>query len=142
MPFITQTAVGRREKQSAFGSDYDTVDGTGVRDYIHAVDLARGHVKAVGKLISKPSIEGVQVYNLGTDNGISLLEMVNAFATENDAPVPYPLVERRSGDVAVCYADATRGRKELNWKAEMSLTQNFERPPGKRYPAFMIGYYS
>jgi UDP-glucose 4-epimerase len=68
--------------------------------------------------------------------------MVNAFATENDVPVPYPLVERRSGDVVVCYADATRGRKELNWKAEMSLTQNFERPPGKRYPAFMIDYYS
>jgi UDP-glucose 4-epimerase len=131
MPFITQTAVGRRKKLSVFGSDY-----------IHVVDLVRGHVKAVGKLISKPSIKVVQAYNLGTGNGISVLEMVNAFATENDVPVPYLLVERRSGDVVVCYADATRGRKELNWKAEMSLTQNFERPPGKRYPPTMIDYYS
>ncbi|MFT6908433.1 MAG: UDP-glucose 4-epimerase [Oleiphilaceae bacterium] len=121
MPFITQTAAGRREKLSIFGNDYDTVDGTGVRDYIHVVDLARGHVRAVEKLFSEPGIEGVQAYNLGTGNGISVLEMVTAFATENDVSVPYQFVERRPGDVAACYADATRAREELNWVAELSL---------------------
>ena len=121
MPFITQTAVGRRAELSIFGSDYDTVDGTGVRDYIHVVDLARGHVKAVQKLLSKDGIDGVQAYNLGTGNGISVLEMVKAFSAENDVAVPYKLVERRPGDVAACYADATRARVELDWVAEMSL---------------------
>ena len=121
MPFITQTAVGRRAELSIFGSDYDTVDGTGVRDYIHVVDLARGHVKAVQKLLSKDGIDGVQAYNLGTGNGISVLEMVKAFSAENDVAVPYNLVERRPGDVAACYADATRARVELDWVAEMSL---------------------
>lgn len=121
MPFITQTAVGRRAELSIFGSDYDTVDGTGVRDYIHVVDLAKGHVKAVEKLLSKEGIDGVQAYNLGTGNGISVLEMVNAFAAENNVAVPYKLVDRRPGDVAACYADATRAKEELNWVAEMSL---------------------
>jgi UDP-glucose 4-epimerase len=121
MPFITQTAVGRRAELSVFGSDYDTVDGTGVRDYIHVVDLARGHVKAVEKLLSQQGIKGVQAYNLGTGNGISVLEMVKAFASVNDVAVPYKLVDRRPGDVAACYADATRARKELDWVAEMSL---------------------
>lgn len=121
MPFITQTAVGRRAELSVFGSDYDTVDGTGVRDYIHVVDLARGHVKAVEKLLSQQGIQGVQAYNLGTGNGISVLEMVKAFASVNDVAVPYKLVDRRPGDVAACYADATRARVELDWVAEMSL---------------------
>ena len=121
MPFITQTAVGRRTELSIFGSDYDTVDGTGVRDYIHVVDLARGHLKAVQKLLSKVSIEGVQAYNLGTGNGISVLEMVKAFAEVNNVKVPYKLVERRPGDVAACYADATRAKMELDWEAGMSL---------------------
>lgn len=121
MPFITQTAVGRRSELSIFGSDYDTVDGTGVRDYIHVVDLAKGHVKAVEKLLSAESIDGVQAYNLGTGDGVSVLQMVKAFAAENDVKVPYSLVERRPGDVAACYADATRARKELNWVAELSL---------------------
>jgi UDP-glucose 4-epimerase len=121
MPFITQTAVGRREKLSIFGSDYDTLDGTGVRDYIHVVDLARGHVKAVEKLISEPGIEGARAYNLGTGNGISVLEMVKTFASENNVSIPYQLVDRRPGDVAACYADATRAREELNWEAELSL---------------------
>lgn len=121
MPFITQTAVGRRAELSIFGSDYDTVDGTGVRDYIHVVDLAKGHVKAVQKLLSAEGIDGVQAYNLGTGNGISVLEMVKAFAAVNDVAVPYKLVERRPGDVAACYADATRARVELDWMAEMSL---------------------
>jgi UDP-glucose 4-epimerase len=121
MPFITQTAVGRRAKLSIFGSDYDTVDGTGVRDYIHVVDLARGHLKAVEKLLSNVGIKGVKAYNLGTGNGISVLEMVKAFATVNKVSVPYTLVDRRPGDVAACYADATRAKEELNWVAEMSL---------------------
>lgn len=121
MPFITQTAVGRRAELSVFGSDYDTVDGTGVRDYIHVVDLARGHVKAVEKLLSQQGIQGVQAYNLGTGNGISVLEMVKAFASVNNVAVPYKLVDRRPGDVAACYADATRARVELDWVAEMSL---------------------
>jgi UDP-glucose 4-epimerase len=121
MPFITQTAVGRRKELSIFGSDYETVDGTGVRDYIHVVDLARGHVKAVEKLISEEGISGVQAYNLGTGNGISVLEMVKAFAAENAVAVPYKLVDRRPGDVAACYADATRAKEELNWVAEMTL---------------------
>jgi UDP-glucose 4-epimerase len=121
MPFITQTAVGRRAELSVFGRDYDTVDGTGVRDYIHVVDLARGHVKAVEKLLSQQGIQGVQAYNLGTGNGISVLEMVKAFASVNNVAVPYKLVDRRPGDVAACYADATRARVELDWVAEMSL---------------------
>lgn len=121
MPFITQTALGRRAELSIFGSDYNTVDGTGVRDYIHVIDLARGHVKAVEKLLSKEGIAGVQAYNLGTGNGISVLEMVKAFATENSVAVPYKLVDRRPGDVAACYADATRAREELDWVAQMSL---------------------
>lgn len=121
MPFITQTAVGRRKELSVFGSDYETVDGTGVRDYIHVVDLAKGHVKAVQKLLSKEGIKGVQAYNLGTGNGISVLEMVKAFASVNSVAVPYKLVDRRPGDVAACYADATRAKTELNWEAEMSL---------------------
>ena len=121
MPFITQTAVGRRAELSIFGSDYDTEDGTGVRDYIHVVDLARGHVKAVEKLLSKEGISGVQAYNLGTGDGVSVLGMVKAFASVNDVAVPYKLVDRRPGDVAACYADATRARVELNWVAVMSL---------------------
>lgn len=121
MPFITQTAVGRREKLSVFGSDYDTVDGTGVRDYIHVVDLAKGHVKAVQKMLSTGGIQGVQAYNLGTGNGISVLQMVKTFAEQNDVKIPYELAARRPGDVAACYADATRAQQELNWSAELNL---------------------
>ena len=121
MPFITQTAVGRRKELSVFGSDYDTVDGTGVRDYIHVVDLAKGHVKAIEKLLSKTGIDGVQAYNLGTGNGISVLQMVKAFAEENQVGVPYKLVPRRPGDVAACYANADKAHKELDWQAQLSL---------------------
>lgn len=123
MPFITQTAVGRRKQLAVFGDDYDTIDGTGVRDYIHVVDLAKGHVKAVEKLLSAEGIDGVQAYNLGTGNGVSVLQMVNSFAKENDVEVPYQIVERRPGDVAACYADATRAQKELNWQAELGLKE-------------------
>lgn len=123
MPFITQTAVGRRKQLAVFGDDYDTIDGTGVRDYIHVVDLAKGHVKAVEKLLSAEGIDGVQAYNLGTGNGVSVLQMVNSFAKENSVEVPYQIVERRPGDVAACYADATRAQKELNWQAELGLKE-------------------
>jgi UDP-glucose 4-epimerase len=121
MPFITQTAVGRRKELSVFGSDYDTVDGTGVRDYIHVVDLAKGHVKAVEKLLSSEGVGGVKAYNLGTGNGISVLQMIEAFAEENKVDVPHKLVARRPGDVAACYADANKAQKELGWSAQLTL---------------------
>lgn len=125
MPYITQVAVGRREKLSVFGSDYDTVDGTGVRDYIHVVDLAKGHLCAVnnllGNLSGKSPITGVEAINLGTGNGISVLELVNAFSSINDVPVPHELVARRPGDVAACYANADKAAKLLNWSTELDV---------------------
>ena len=121
MPFITQTAVGRRKELSVFGSDYNTVDGTGVRDYIHVVDLAKGHVKAVKKLLSSDGIDGAQAYNLGTGDGVSVLQMINAFSDQNQVDVPYKLVARRPGDVAACYANADKAQKELGWSAKLTL---------------------
>ena len=121
MPFITQTAVGRRKELSVFGSDYDTIDGTGVRDYIHVVDLAKGHVKAVQKLLSNEGVDGAQAYNLGTGNGVSVLEMIHAFSEQNKVEVPHKLVDRRPGDVAACYANADKAKTELNWQAELTL---------------------
>ena len=141
MPFITQTAVGRRAELAVFGSDYDTVDGTGVRDYIHVVDLAKGHVKAVQKLLSKEGINGVQAYNLGTGDGISVLQMVTAFAKENKANIPYKLVDRRPGDVAACYADATKARTELHWEATLSL-KDMVRDSWKWQSQNPDGYYT
>lgn len=116
MPYITQVASGRREKLSIFGNDYDTVDGTGVRDYIHVVDLAKGHVKAIEKL--KP---GIEIYNLGTGTGTSVLELVHAFKEVNEVDVPYEIRERRQGDIASAYADATKARTELGWTAEKTI---------------------
>lgn len=125
MPYITQVAVGRREKLSVFGSDYDTVDGTGVRDYIHVVDLAKGHVCAVsnllGSLPGKSPITGVEAINLGTGNGISVLELVNTFSTVNEVPVPYELVARRPGDVAACYANADKASALLGWATKLDV---------------------
>lgn len=121
MPFITQTAVGRREKLTIFGRDYNTKDGTGVRDYIHVVDLAKGHVKAVNKLLSTEGIQGVQAYNLGTGVGISVLDMVNAFSKENHIKVIYEFSARRSGDIAACFADVNRAKEELGWSATLTL---------------------
>lgn len=116
MPFVTKVAKGQLEKLSVFGNDYDTIDGTGVRDYIHVVDLAKGHVKAIEKLDT-----GVNIYNLGTGRGTSVLELVNAFIKVNDIDVPYEIVGRRPGDLAVCYADASKAEKELGWKAELTI---------------------
>ncbi len=117
MPFISQTAVGRRDKLSVFGNDYDTPDGTGVRDYIHVVDLAKGHVAALD-LMATPHCTPI---NLGTGNGISVIEMIEAFEAASGKTVPYEIVERRPGDVAACYADATRARELMSWKAERTV---------------------
>ena len=114
MPFITQVAIGRREKLSVFGNDYDTPDGTGVRDYIHVVDLARGHVAAVKYITAH---KGCEVFNLGTGVGYSVLDMVNTFQTVNGVSVPYEIVARRPGDIATCYADPGKSEKVLGWKA-------------------------
>ena len=118
MPYIVKVATGELECLSIFGDDYDTPDGTGVRDYIHVVDLARGHVKALNKVMSDT---GVNVYNLGTGHGYSVLEMVNTFMKVNDVSVNYKIVGRRSGDIASCYADSSKAYNELGWKAELEL---------------------
>ena len=118
MPYITQVAVGRREKLSVFGNDYDTHDGTGVRDYIHVVDLAKGHVAAV-KFVAEHS--GCEVFNLGTGTGYSVLDMVNTFVEVNEVDVPYVIADRRPGDIAVCYADPAKSEKVLGWKAGKTL---------------------
>jgi UDP-glucose 4-epimerase len=119
MPYITQVAVGKRDKLSVFGSDYDTHDGTGVRDYIHVVDLAVGHLKALEKILGS---KGVKVYNLGTGTGYSVLDVVKAFEEATGVDIPYVLAARRPGDIATCYADPSRALKELNWKAARNLT--------------------
>lgn len=112
MPYITKVAVGELKELSVFGDDYDTKDGTGVRDYIHVVDLASGHVKALDKLLQT---KGVHIYNLGTGRGYSVLEIVNAFKEVNHIDVPYKIVGRRPGDIAMCYADSSKARDELGW---------------------------
>jgi len=120
MPYITQVAVGKREFLSVFGDDYDTPDGTGVRDYIHVVDLADGHVKALKKIEEKA---GVCVYNLGTGNGYSVLDMVKAFSKACGHDLPYKIVARRPGDVAMCYADPAKAKAELGWEATKGLDE-------------------
>lgn len=128
MPFVSKVAKGELESLSIFGDDYETVDGTGVRDYIHVVDLAKGHVKAIEKLD-----KGVNIYNLGTGRGTSVLELVNAFIDVNGVEVPYSIVDRRPGDLATSYADAGKAERVLGWKAEKDIDDmvrdswNFER---------------
>lgn len=119
MPYISQVAVGKLKQLQVFGGDYDTIDGTGVRDYIHVVDLAKGHVKAVDALLK--GLTGVTAINLGTGNGQSVLELVGAFESQNQKAVPYKIVERRAGDVAACYANADKAKKLLNWQAELDV---------------------
>ena len=118
MPFITQVAVGRREKLNVFGNDYDTPDGTCIRDYIHVEDLAKGHVAAVAYTCAN---KGCEVFNLGTGVGYSVLDMVHAFVKVNNVAVPYEIADRRPGDIAVCYADPEKSRDKLCWKAEKTL---------------------
>jgi UDP-glucose 4-epimerase len=118
MPYVAQVAIGRREKLSVYGDDYPTPDGTGVRDYIHVVDLARGHVAALNRLFSK---EGSFTVNLGTGHGYSVLDAVRAFEQASERQVPYEIVARRPGDVASCYASPIAARELLNWRAEKTL---------------------
>jgi len=123
MPYISQVAVGKLQQLSVFGDDYSTPDGTGVRDYIHVVDLALGHLKALAKLSSSP---GVVTYNLGTGNGYSVLDMVKAFEKASGKEVAYTIVERRQGDIAQCFANPALAAKELGWKATRGLEEMCE----------------
>ena len=118
MPYITQVAVGKRPFLNVFGDDYNTPDGTGVRDYIHVVDLAKGHLAALRKLEQKP---GLVIYNLGTGKGTSVLELVHAFEKANDLTIKYEIKERRPGDVDENYADASKAFEEMGWKAELDI---------------------
>ena len=120
MPYISQVAVGKLEKLGVFGDDYDTPDGTGVRDYIHVVDLAKGHVKAIDYIFSNP---GLDVINLGTGVGYSVLDMVKAFGKACGKEIPYEIKPRRAGDIAMCYADPAKAAKVLGWKAEKGLDE-------------------
>lgn len=123
MPYITKVAVGKLKELSVFGNDYNTHDGTDVRDYIHVVDLAKGHIKALDKLKTNC---GLVTYNLGTGNGYSVLDMVKAFSKASGQDIPYKIVDRRPGDVALCYADPTKANNELGWKAEFGIDRMCE----------------
>ena len=123
VPYITQVAVGKLDTLSVYGDDYDTKDGTGVRDYIHVVDLALGHVASLSKLEKN---SGVSIYNLGTGNGYSVLEMIRAFEQASGKRIPYITKERRAGDIAVCYAQADKALKEINWAAKYDVKQMCE----------------
>ena len=123
MPYIMQVAVGKLPELGVFGDDYDTPDGTGVRDYIHVVDLAKGHVNAVEKVTNT---NGVNIYNLGTGNGYSVLDIVRAFEKANDITIPYSIKPRRAGDIAMCYADPKKAKEELGWEAQYDLKKMCE----------------
>ncbi|MGE6487394.1 UDP-glucose 4-epimerase GalE [Paenisporosarcina sp. NPDC076898] len=120
MPFITQVAIGKLKELQVFGSDYSTVDGTGVRDYIHVVDLAKGHLKALEKVMFS---NGVDAFNLGTGTGYSVLEIIEAFEKASGINIPYRIVDRRHGDVAICYADSTKAKNELDWIAKRGINE-------------------
>ena len=120
VPYIAQVAVGKLQALGVFGNDYDTPDGTGVRDYIHVVDLAKGHVKAIEKLKKK---EGVSIYNLGTGKGYSVLDVLHAFEKACGKELPYVIKPRRPGDIATCYADPTKAKNELGWVAEKGIEE-------------------
>lgn len=123
MPYITQVAVGKLKQLGVFGNDYDTHDGTGVRDYIHVVDLAKGHVKAIEKIRKNP---GLEIYNLGTGTGYSVLDIVKNFEEASGVKIPYAIKERRAGDIATCYSDATKAKNELGWTAEYGIREMCE----------------
>lgn len=120
MPYITQVAIGKREELRVFGNDYDTHDGTGVRDYIHVVDLALGHVDALKDIKNNA---GLKIYNLGTGKGYSVLDVVNNFEKANDLKIPYSIHPRRAGDIATCYASAEKAKKELGWQAKYDILE-------------------
>ena len=123
MPYITQVAIGKREYLNVWGDDYDTPDGTGVRDYIHVVDLALGHIKAVEKVEGS---EGLFIYNLGTGKGYSVLDVVKAFEKASGVKIPYKIGPRRDGDISTCYSDPSKAYKELGWKAERDIEEMCE----------------
>ena len=123
LPYVSQVAVGKLEQVSVFGDDYDTPDGTGVRDYIHVVDLALGHIKAVEKVLDTKELN---VYNLGTGKGYSVLEIINAFEKASGKKINYKIVDRRPGDLATCYSDPSKAYKELGWKAQRDLAKMCE----------------
>ncbi|WP_097033674.1 UDP-glucose 4-epimerase GalE [Clostridium tertium] len=123
MPYITKVAAGELSELKIFGDDYETKDGTGVRDFIHVVDLAKGHIKALESLRSK---SGIFTYNLGTGKGYSVLEIVKTFEKVNDIHIPYKIVSRRDGDIEICYADSSKANTELGWSAEKSLEEMCE----------------
>lgn len=123
MPYITQVAVGKLEQLGVFGNDYDTHDGTGVRDYIHVVDLAKGHVKAIDKIKEKA---GLSIYNLGTGQGYSVLDMVHNFEKASGVTIPYAIKERRPGDIATCYCDPGKAKRELGWEAQYGIEEMCE----------------
>ena len=120
MPYIVKVATKELKELSIYGDDYDTVDGTGVRDYIHVVDLAKGHIKAIEKVLKD---KGIDAYNLGTGKGYSVLEIVNTFKKVNNIDVPYKIVSRRPGDIDACYASTKKANKLLNWKAELEIEE-------------------
>ncbi len=123
MPYVTQVAIGKLKEVNVFGNDYDTPDGTGVRDYIHVVDLARGHVAAIKKIVQKP---GVAIYNLGTGHGYSVLEVIKNVEEASGKKIPYVIKGRREGDIATCYADASKAKAELGWEALYGMKEMCE----------------
>ena len=125
LPYVAQVAVGRRPELNVFGNDYPTPDGTGIRDYIHVVDLAIGHLKAIEKLEKNPKL-GLKIYNLGTGNGYSVLQIVKAFEKASGRKVPYKICPRRPGDIAECWADPSLAAQELGWKAERGIDEMCE----------------
>jgi UDP-glucose 4-epimerase len=120
MPYITQVAVGKLPELGVFGNDYDTPDGTGIRDYIHVVDLAKGHVRALKKIAEKA---GLKIYNLGTGRGYSVFEIINSFEEATGIKIPYSIKPRRSGDIAASYASADKARIELGWEAQYGIKE-------------------
>lgn len=118
LPFVAKVAIGELDELKVFGDDYDTIDGTGVRDYIHVVDLAKGHLKALAKIFKR---SGIDAYNLGTGKGYSVLEIIKSYERVNKVKVPYKIIERRPGDIASCYASTKKANKELGWYAELTI---------------------
>ena len=123
LPYVSQVAIGKREKLSVFGNDYDTPDGTGVRDYIHVTDLAQAHLAALQHL---PDTTEYRAINVGTGSGVSVLELVDSFQAASDKPIPYEILPRRPGDVASCYADVTKAQQQLGWKATKTIDEACE----------------
>ena len=120
MPYITQVAIGKREELQVFGNDYDTPDGTGVRDYIHVVDLVKGHIKALEYLEKN---DGIETFNLGTGKGYSVLDLINNFSSATEKEIPYKVVDRRPGDIGICYANPEKAKAKLGWTAEKDLQE-------------------